>query len=176
MGRMMERTRAGTGRAHRDINGRRRSARAGGRGRQRSRVHTGSAIDGIGDSEFISLCVDDVDVGAIDAADLVAPFGVGVAGDFDRVRQIRRGDVYSQRNIRWRPGHKVPEIETEVGGIGIDTGPLDVDGGPGCVGRVGSGTGDLNSSGKRSERNDPGDHRAHHLESRILWLVLSCGE
>ena len=145
---MMERTGAGTGRAHRDINGRRRSARAGGSGRQRSRVHTGGAIDGIGDSEFLSLRVDDVDVGAVDAADLVAPFGVGVAGDLDRVRQIRRGDVYSQRNIRWRPGHKVPKIETEVGGIGIDASPLDVDGGPGCVGRVRSGTGDLDGSGK----------------------------
>lgn len=172
---MMERTGAGTGRAHRDINGRRRSARAGGSGRRRSSVHTGGAIDGIGDSELISLRVDDVDVGAVDTADLVAPFGVGVAGDLDRVRQIRRGNVYSQRNIRWRPRHKVPEIETEVGGIGINAGPLDGDGGPGRVGTVGSGIGDFNGSDKRSKRGDQRDHGAHHLDFRILLLFSILG-
>lgn len=151
MGGMMEMTGAGASRAHRDINGRRRSVRAGGSCRQRSSVDTGAAIDGVGDSELVTLRVDDVDIGAVDGADLVAPFGVGVAGDLDRVQQIRRRDIRRERNIRWRPRDKVPEIETEDGGIGIDAGPLDGDGGPGCEGRVGGRTGDLDGRYQRTK-------------------------
>lgn len=161
VGWMMERTGAGS-RAHRDIDGRCRSVGADGCSRQRS-VHAGGAVVGIVDGELLTLRVDDVDVRAVDTTDLVTPVGGGLAGDLDRVRQIRRGDVDGQRNIRWRPGDKVPEIKTEVGRIGINASPLDVDGGPGCVGRVRSGTGDFNGSDKRSERDDQRNHEAHHL-------------
>lgn len=165
----MEKTRAGTGRAHRDINGRHRS---GAGGRRRLRLLTIVAVLEFGDGELGTLRVDDVDVGAVDGADLVAPFGIGVAGDLHLVGQIRRRDVISQRNIRWRPGDKVPEIEADVGGVGIDTGPLDVDGGPGSVGLVGSRTGDVDGRCQRAKRDNQGDHGAHHvdLDSRIVLV------
>lgn len=162
---MMEMTGAGAGGAHRDINGRRRRAGAGGGGRGGSRVDTGGAIHRAGHSELVALSVDDVDVGAVDAADLVAPFRVGVTGDLDGVRKIRGRNVQRQGNVRWGPGHKVPEIQTEVGGIGIDTRPLDVDGGPGCVGRVGRRAGDLDGACQRAERDDQRNHGAHHFSN-----------
>jgi hypothetical protein len=158
---------AGASRAHRDINGRRRSVRAGGSCRQRSRINTGAAVDRIRDSELVTLRVDYVDICSVDGADLVAPFGVGSAGDLDRVKQIRRRDICSERNIRWRPRHKVPKIETEVGGIGINAGPFNGNGGPGCVGRVGRRTGDLDGGHQRTEREDQGDRRENHLDFRI---------
>lgn len=128
MGGMMEMTGAGASWAHRDINGRRRSVRAGGSGWQRSSIDTCAAVDGIRDSELVTLGVDDVDICAVDTANLVAPFGVSVAGNLNRVKKIRGRDIRSERNIRWRPRHKVPKIKTEVGGIGIDAGPFDGDG------------------------------------------------
>lgn len=131
---MMEMTGAGASRAHRDINCRHRSVGAGGSCRQLSRVDTGVGVDEVRDSELVTLRVDDVHICAVDAADLVAPFGVGVAGNLNRERKIRGRDIRSERNIRWRPSHKVPKIKTEVGGVGINAGPLDGDGGPGSVG------------------------------------------
>lgn len=166
----MEKTGAGTGRAHRDINGRRRSAGAGGRRGHGGRVDAG--LDGLGDGELVALRVDDVDIGAVDAADLVAPFGVGVAGDLNGVGQIFRWDVKRQRNIGGRPGDKVPEVEAEVGGIGIDAGPLDSHSGPGCVGGVGGRTGDVDGCSQRAKRDNQGDHGAHHVDPRILIGVI----
>lgn len=136
MGRLRGKAGAGSGRAHRDINGRHRSARASRSRQRRSRVNTSGVVGGFGNGELVTLRVDYVDVGAVDATDLVAPFGLSIARNMDSVNQIRRRNVQSQWEVRWRPGHKVPQIETEVGGIGINAGPLDCDGGPGCVGGV----------------------------------------
>lgn len=169
----MEKTGAGTGRAHRDINGRRRSAGAGGRRGHRGRVDAG--LDRLGDGELVALREDDVDVGAVDAADLVAPFGVGVAGDLNGVGQIGRGDVQGQRHISRRPGDKVPKVETEVGGIGVDAGPPDGHSGPRCVGDVGCRTGDVDGRSQRAKRNNQGDHGAHHVDPRVLIGLILVG-
>lgn len=84
---VVEQSRAGRGRAHRDINGR--CCRAGRRSRCsgccKTRINTVGRVGRVGDEEFLGLGVDDIDVGAVDPADLVAPLGIGVAGDLHGV-------------------------------------------------------------------------------------------
>lgn len=84
---VVEQSRAGRGRAHRDINGRccraRRRSRCSGCGD--ASIDAVGCVGHVGDEEFLGLGIDDVDVGAVDPADLVAPLGIGVAGDLHGV-------------------------------------------------------------------------------------------
>jgi hypothetical protein len=107
--------------------------------------------------------VDDVDIGAVNGTDLVTPFGVGVAGDLHHVGLIRRVYIQGQRDIGGRPGDKVPEVEAELGWIRVNCGPVDGDGGPSGVGRVGSGLGDANGGSQGSQQDAKGSERAHYI-------------
>ena len=80
-------SRAGRGRAHRDINGRCCRAGRGSRcsGCSDARINAFGRVGHVGDEESLRLSIDDVDVGAVDPADLVAPLGIGVAGDLHGV-------------------------------------------------------------------------------------------
>ncbi|KAF5856502.1 hypothetical protein ETB97_007257 [Aspergillus alliaceus] len=107
-----------------------RTGTGGGRRRRGRRlINTAGSAYWVTEGKPFTLGVDDLDVGAVSSADL------------------------GKRDIGGTPGDKVPEIETELGGISVNCGLVDTDSGPGCMGRGGSGLGDGDGGSQRRKRD-----------------------
>jgi len=98
---------------------------------------------------------------------LEAPRGVHIARNLDFPFSSIRRDIGGHLGIEGRPVDKVDKVDTELRGVSVDKGPLDVDSVALQDGRVGHGSFKLDSRNKRGREGE--ERQSTHFD--LLTLI-----